>query len=145
MDSERDVAYRLRLADGFLGEAEEDLRLSRWRSCVDNAQLSVENSIKAVIARYAPVPRSHDLVRPLEDLGASQTLSAAEQDAVSALKRCAAELGYEEHVRSDYGEEASFTTPWELFGQADARRALDIARQARSVAGAALGEAHGST
>jgi len=44
MDSERDVRYRLRLAEGFLGEAEEDVRSSRWRSCVDNAQLAVSTS-----------------------------------------------------------------------------------------------------
>jgi HEPN domain-containing protein len=42
MDSEQDVNFRLRLAEGFLQEAEEDLTLSRWRSCVDNAQLAVE-------------------------------------------------------------------------------------------------------
>ena len=47
MDSEQDVNFRLRLAEGFLQEAEEDLTLSRWRSCVDNAQLAVENAVKA--------------------------------------------------------------------------------------------------
>ena len=41
MDSEQDVSYRLRLAEGFFQEAMQDLDLSRWRSCVDNAQLSV--------------------------------------------------------------------------------------------------------
>jgi hypothetical protein len=30
MDSEQDVNFRLRLAEGFLREAEEDLTLSRW-------------------------------------------------------------------------------------------------------------------
>ena len=46
MDSEQDVNFRLRLAEGFLQEAEEDLILSRWRSCVDNTQLSVENVVR---------------------------------------------------------------------------------------------------
>jgi len=40
-----DARYRLRLAIGFLEEARQDLSLGRWRSCVDNAQLSVENSL----------------------------------------------------------------------------------------------------
>jgi HEPN domain-containing protein len=133
-DSERDVAYRLRLADGFLGEAEEDLRLRRWRSAVDNAQLSVENSVKAVIARYAPIPRSHDLVGPLDELHASRRFGPAADEAMSMLKACATELGYEQHVRSDYGEEASFRTPWELFGQDDAACAVETARRARSIA-----------
>lgn len=56
MDSASDAEYRLRLARGFLAEAEEDLRSSRWRSCVDNAQLAVENAAKSVIARFGPVP-----------------------------------------------------------------------------------------
>jgi hypothetical protein len=43
MDSEQDVRFRLRLAEGFLQEAEEGLTLSRRRSCVDNTQLTVEN------------------------------------------------------------------------------------------------------
>ena len=62
VDSERDVDFRLRLADGFLGEARDDVTRARWRSCVDNAQLAVENAVKAVIARFVPVPRTHDLV-----------------------------------------------------------------------------------
>ena len=134
IDSERDVAYRLRLADGFLGEAEEDLRLRRWRSAVDNAQLSVENSVKAVIARHRPMPRSHDLVGPLDELRGSRRLDPAEDEAMSVLRACATELGYEQHVRSDYGEEASFRTPWELFGEDDAERAVETARRARLIA-----------
>jgi HEPN domain-containing protein len=55
MDSASDAEYRLRLAGGFLAEAEEDLRSSRWRSCVDDAQLAVENAAKSVIARFGPV------------------------------------------------------------------------------------------
>ncbi|MGH7332805.1 MAG: hypothetical protein ACREKS_08690 [Candidatus Rokuibacteriota bacterium] len=53
---------------------------------------------------------------------------------MSMLKACATELGYEQHVRSDYGEEASFRTPWELFGQDDAASAVETARRARSIA-----------
>jgi hypothetical protein len=43
------------LAKGFQQEAEQDFQLQRWRSCVDNAQLSVENSGKAIIALIEPV------------------------------------------------------------------------------------------
>ena len=48
MNSREDVEYRLNLSRGFLKEAEEDFDLKRWRSCVDSAQLSVENSGKAL-------------------------------------------------------------------------------------------------
>jgi len=46
--ADRDVAYRLALVEGFLAEAEQDVGLERWRSCVNNAQLAVENAGKAV-------------------------------------------------------------------------------------------------
>ena len=68
MDSEQDVNFRLRLAEGFLQEAEEDLILSRWRSRVDNAQLAVENAVKAILARYGPVPKTHEVARLLANL-----------------------------------------------------------------------------
>ena len=89
MDSERDVDFRLRLADGFLGEARDDVTRARWRSCVDNAQLAVENAVKAVIARFVPVPRTHDLVTPLEGLLASGRLTPGERDALVELRQCA--------------------------------------------------------
>jgi HEPN domain-containing protein len=134
MDSEQDVRFRMRLAEGFLHEAHEDLHLSRWRSCVDNAQLSVENSVKAVIARFAPVPRTHDLAGPLQELHASADFGPEMKDLLWELRTCAEQLGYEEHVRSDYGEEGSFVTPWELFDQSDAQKAVEIARRALSLA-----------
>lgn len=134
MDSEQDVNYRVRLAEGFLREAEEDLKLSRWRSSVDNAQLSVENAVKAVIARYGPVPRTHDVAKPLEELQTSTELSPTVKEKLSILRNLAEQLGYEEHIRSDYSEEASFKTPWELFDQEDAQKAVEIARQALSLA-----------
>src|SRR5712692_10203598 len=54
-------------ARGFLAEAEEDLCSSRWRSCVDDAQLAVENAAKSVIARFGPVPRTHDMSAVLSE------------------------------------------------------------------------------
>lgn len=60
MNSRSDAEYGLRLAKGFLQEAEQDFQLHRWRSCVDNAQLSVENADKAIIAIFEPVERTHN-------------------------------------------------------------------------------------
>lgn len=40
----KSFAYRIKLAAGFLHEAQEDVGLMRWRSAVDNAQLAVENA-----------------------------------------------------------------------------------------------------
>jgi HEPN domain-containing protein len=55
-----EARYRLRLADGFLRGAGEDLNLCRWRSCVDNSQLAAENAAKVVLALLGP-----ELIYPL--------------------------------------------------------------------------------
>ncbi|MDZ7359408.1 MAG: HEPN domain-containing protein [candidate division KSB1 bacterium] len=63
-----DAEYRLRLAKGFQKEAEQDFQLQRWRSCVDNAQRSVENAGKAIIAIFEPVERTHNPAVNLKNL-----------------------------------------------------------------------------
>jgi HEPN domain-containing protein len=74
-----EVAYRLALAQGFLGEAEQDLTLSRWRSCVDNAQLVVENAGKAVLALFEVTPKTHDPAQHLASILRTQELPASVQ------------------------------------------------------------------
>jgi len=44
----KEVQYRLKVAQGFLVEGQQDLNTQRWRSAVDNAQLATENAAKAV-------------------------------------------------------------------------------------------------
>lgn len=51
MTGDQDAAYRLRVAQGFLEEARQDIELGRWR----NSQLAVENAAKAVLALLGPV------------------------------------------------------------------------------------------
>ena len=60
MTGEQDAAYRLRVAQGFLDEARQDVELGRWRAAVDNSQLAVENAAKAVLALLGPVGRTHN-------------------------------------------------------------------------------------
>ena len=111
MDSARDAEYRLRLGRGFLAEAEEDLRLSRWRSCVDDSQLAVENAAKSVIARFSPIPRSHDVAALLTEHLQQGLIPPEFRGSAETLRDLSQELGFEEHVRSDYGEEARRITP----------------------------------
>ena len=134
MDSASDAEYRLRLARGFLAEAEEDLRSSRWRSCVDNAQLAVENAAKSVIARFGPVPRSHDVSAVLSEQLQRGVVPPELRNGVEGLEELSRQLGFEEHVRSDYGDEARGITPWELYQEADGTRAITIARRAVGLA-----------
>lgn len=59
MNTQEAIRHRLRLADGFLREARQDIELRRWRSCVDNSQLAAENAAKAALAILGPVGKTH--------------------------------------------------------------------------------------
>jgi HEPN domain-containing protein len=101
---------------------------------VDNAQLAVENAVKAVLARYGPVPKIHEVARPLANLQQREELDAAVKEKLATLQGFAERLSYEEHIRSDYGEEATFKTPWELFDEDDAQEAVQVAQQTLELA-----------
>ena len=128
------VNYRLRLAEGFLQEARQDVGLSRWRSAIDNAQLSIENSAKAVLAILGPVGRTHypagELRRSIEEKKWEESLSTP----VQRLMEVAELYGFDVHVRTDYGDETDNLTPWELFDEDDARQALEVGIEAFDLA-----------
>jgi HEPN domain-containing protein len=63
-----DGEYRKRLAKGFLDEARHNFQHELWRSCVDNSQLSIENSCKMVIALLEPVEKTHNPSRQIRRL-----------------------------------------------------------------------------
>jgi HEPN domain-containing protein len=77
-----EVAYRLALAEGFLAEAEQDMELERWRSCVNNAQLVVENAGKAVLAWFGAVPKTHDPAQRIAALLRTQALPKTIQETI---------------------------------------------------------------
>jgi HEPN domain-containing protein len=134
MNSIRSADYRLRVAQGFLGEARQDVDLGRWRSAVDNAQLAAENAAKAVLALIGPVGRTHapgPLVRQALRNG---TLTVSDPGQVQRLAELAELLGSDVHAQTDYGDEMAGHTPWELFGEADARQALAMAEEAVNLA-----------
>ena len=128
-----DAEYRLRVARGFLDEAQQDAELGRWRSAVDNAQLTVENAAKAALALCGPVGRTHNPALQLRN-----TLEAmfewSDPSSVQRLADLAEMLGFDVHVQTDYGDEMEGRTPWELFDEADARQALTIATEAVGLA-----------
>lgn len=137
MQAKKQSAYRLDLCEGFLKEAEQDFGLKRWRSCVDNSQLSVENAGKAVIAIFAPIEKTHDpsvqLKRILEKAEIPDVNLKARLEKTLPLF---GELGFEQHFLSDYGKEEEFQTPWELFGEEDAAKSLQMARECHVFASA---------
>lgn len=134
MSSENDAAYRLRLAKGFRQEAEQDLKLQRWRSCVDNAQLSVENAGKAIIALFEPVERTHNPAIKLRQLVQANRVASALRDELNAALSVFDQLGFEEHFMTDYGDEENYRDPWSLFTEEDAQKAVAIMQQCLTVA-----------
>lgn len=129
MNTSKEVAYRQALAVGFLREAEQDYLLERWRSCVDNAQLTVENVGKTTLALFGIVPKTHDPARQiaviLQEQKLPKTISTLLHDMLPDLLV----LGSEAHFLTDYGDESSYTLPWDLFTKQSAESALKAARQ----------------
>lgn len=130
-----EVTYRMRLADGFLTEARQDLELNRWRSCVDNSQLAVENAAKAVLALLGPVGRTHNPAGLLRRALTDNQFPPESIAEVTQLAENAELLGHDVHMDTDYGSEADWRTPWELFGKSEAQQSIDIAENAVRLAG----------
>ena len=107
--------YRYRLARGFLEEARQDEELKRWRSCVDNSQLAVENAAKAVLSLLAPLGRTHDPAALLRQALVTNRFAGVDQESIERLAECAELMGRDIHIKSDYGDEAGWQTPWDLF------------------------------
>ncbi len=76
MNTARNIEYRIALATGFLNEAEQDFTLGRWRSCVDNAQLAVENAGKAALTLFGIAPKTYDPARQIAVVLREQELPA---------------------------------------------------------------------
>lgn len=129
MNTARSVDYRIALAAGFLQEAEQDLTLQRWRSCVDNAQLAVENSGKAALALFGIAPKTHDPARQIAVVLREQPLPANIRELLHTMLPDLLILGTETHFLTDYGDEASYTLPWDIFTQQTADDALEAARR----------------
>jgi HEPN domain-containing protein len=135
------VSYRLRLAQGFLDEARQDVDLKRWRSAMDNAQLSVENATKAVLALLGPVGRTHNPAEQLRQVLSQSVFSGDNLARVQQLAEQAELLGPDVHIQTDYGDEPGGRTPWELFSETDARQALATAERAFQLAQSVVQEA----
>jgi len=132
--SAEDARYRLRLGEGFLTEATQDVTLARWRSCVDSSQLSVENAAKSVLALLGPVGRTHSVADRLRRAVHDHRFSPSLMPLVSRLADLAEQLAWDIHVASDCGDEIGRRIPWELFDEAAARQALRVAEEAVAVA-----------
>jgi len=124
-----DAEYRKRLAKGFLNEARLNFEFKLWRSCVDNSQLSIENSGKMIIALFEPIEKTHNPSRQLRRLIDQSRLGDVSILDIEELISIIDRFGIEEHFMTDYGDEITRTDPWSLFTEEDAREALELAEK----------------
>ncbi len=126
--------YRLKVAQGFLEESRQDVQLRRWRSAVDNAQLAVENSAKAVLSLVAPIGKTHNPAPQLRENLSKGHFPADIAEKVERLAECAEQLGFDVHIQTDYGDETGRLTPWDLFDEKDALQAQRLAQESVDLA-----------
>ena len=134
MNFKADAEYRERLAEGFLNEARLNFGYRLWRSCVDNSQLSVENSGKMIIALFEPVEKSHNPSRQLKRLVEQKRLGEDLKPQLDQFLLILDRFGIEEHFMTDYGDETTRTDPWNLFGEEEAGEALQMAEKCYGIA-----------
>ena len=134
MHFKEDAEYRKRLALGFLKEAGLNLEYKLWRSCVDNSQLSTENSGKMLIALFEPVEKTHNPSQQLRRLVDQKRLSNTFKTEIDEIISILEHFGIEEHFMTDYGDEATRTDPWSLFDEDDAREAFGMAERCYGLA-----------
>jgi len=134
MNFKADAEYRKRLAEGFLNEARLNFKYQLWRSCVDNSQLSIENSGKMIIALFEPVEKTHNPSQQLRRLMDQKRLGDFFKPQIEEIFLILERFGIEEHFMTDYGDETTRTDPWSLFDEADAREALEMAERCYQLA-----------
>lgn len=120
MNWQDDAHYRLKLAQGFYDEASQDLKLQRYRSCVDNSQMCIENSTKAIIICFTPVGKTHQPEQQLKKIIKGK-LPSKVGEKIKQIIPIVEQHGFEEHILSDYGDEENRKTPWELFNRETAK------------------------
>jgi HEPN domain-containing protein len=140
--SAHEAEWRLRIAGQHLEEAHRANAAGAVLSAADQSRKAVENAIKAAIACYGPVPRTHE---------AGTALSALLQAGVAAPPAVRAHLarlvaigqrhGLVEHLRLSYGDEQTGETPLDLVTPATAAASLADAEECTRLAAAVLADA----
>jgi len=139
MRTREEAEYRLSLARSNLNDSKKfaDDRLFHW--AVLSAQLSVENSAKAVISCFRIPSWLHDPSAELRGLieeqrrGISDRVGGGAIEDLWRLADAARELA-PEHGRATYGIVDRRLMPAEIYAEAEARRALSLAEDAYKTA-----------
>ena len=134
-----DAKYRVKLAREHLEDAIFEHDHGRWSKTALSAQLSVENSAKAVISFFGPLSKTHDLAGTLLELRSSN-MSEDQKKAMGRLSEITEKFGVKEHVLTSHGDEVALKTPREIYDQSKAKRALDMAQEALDIASKMTGD-----
>jgi len=129
MKVRKDIAYRFLLAEGFLGEAEEDLRLGRWRSCVSGSNLCIDNCGIAVLMLFGVSRTTHHPEKHLPQLLAEGTVSEEVAELIKALLPELELHDSHEKMLVKYGRETTYQSPWDIISEEQAVKACDGARK----------------
>jgi len=134
-----EAEWRLRVAREHLDVARRSLAAGLLLPAADNARKCVENAIKAAIACYGPVPRTHDAAASLSALlQAGAAVPAGLRPDVARLVTLGQRHGLVEHLRLSYGDEQAGQTPAALVTPALAQSSIADADDAVRIAGSLL-------
>ncbi len=107
---------------------------------MDNAQLTIENAAKAILALLGPVGRTHQPGPLLRQALADGRLRVVNSQKVKRIAELSELLGFDVHIQTDYGDEIGGRTPWELFDETDALEALKMAEEVIELAQSVIQE-----
>lgn len=133
MKTRQDIAYRFLLAEGFLGEAEVDFSLKRWRSCVSGSILCIENCGIAVLMLFGVSRTTHHPEKHLPQLLVEGTVSEEVADLIRELLPELEQHDSHEKMLAKYGREAGCQSPWDIFSEEQAEAAIVGARKSLTV------------
>lgn len=128
-----DAKYRMKLAREHMEDGVFEFDHGRWSKAALSAQLSVENSAKAVIALFGPLAKTHDLAGTLLELRLSTTTDEQKR-LIERMAELTEKFGVKEHVLTSYGDEVALKTPREIYDQSKAKRTLEMAQAALEMA-----------
>lgn len=78
---------------------------------------------------FRPIVKTHNLEDHLIDLIEERKLDEETSVSVEQLALCTSRLGFGEHILTDYGDELTLTSPWEIYTRERAESALTIAKE----------------
>ena len=134
MNSREAAAYRLKLAQGYLSRAENDAVDEQWDGCLANAQEAVENAGKSIINHFRPTSHTHDIIEAIQQLASLNTTSETVKQKLMTSLDSFQNMGLETHIRATYGDEETYTPPWELIDESESKVDLEKARRAVALA-----------